>query len=44
MLSAITPDVEVDIRESGGRDIVLGGRSKSKESRERQLIGRMQGW
>jgi hypothetical protein len=43
MLSAIIPEVDVDIRESGGREIVLGGRSKSNERRERQLIGRMQG-
>jgi len=33
---------EVDVRESLGRS-GLGGRSKSKEIRERQLIGRIQG-
>ena len=44
MLSATMPDVEVDIRDSGGREMLLGGRSKSKERRARQLMGRMQRW
>jgi len=44
MLSWKCADVVVDMRERVGRDVVLGGLSKSKESLERQFMGRTQGW
>jgi len=43
MLSWKCADVVVDMREREGREVVLGGLSKSKDIRERQFMGSMQG-